>query len=237
MSGLLARVFGGGEPPAFDTWTDPPMTPPSNANARRLHGYAKKCAGQLQDMNVPLFRSLYPRQGKDTYVDAFWVVALSPEGASRQHIRFVMAAYKPDRGMPPATKVGEYNSHLRGKALLLTKSGGLASADVEGWLLKNGRLSDSSMDFLFHDVAYSEDQMLYEDWGYFNRGRWRPAREKPYVFHGVATTGEHIRFEERWRSNGENDRTGKGTSATLSRFVKSGGKIQWPRNFPDFDYD
>ncbi|MXG90339.1 hypothetical protein [Nocardioides flavescens] len=186
---------------------------------------------------MPLFSSAYPRDGRKTYKDAFWIVAVNVQGASREFHHHVFGDHKNPPGHPPPLKSGQWSGHFRGRGLLLTRAGNLASAELEGFLPRSGVPNDRSMDVLFHDVGYDEAQLLYEDWGFFNRGRWRRDRRAPTKFHGLQTTDWRINFEENWFNSGPRDRTGKGTSATLSRYVKSGGAIQWPRNFADMDAD
>lgn len=224
----------------FGRWEDPPGESPASDWERRLFGYARKCALQLEAAAVPLFRSKWPRSGVDTYVDSFWLIALDVERASRSwHENSIHSpsAYDSGPGHPPIAGKGDFTGFFRGPALLLTKSGKLCTARTEGFLSREGGVNNRSMDLLFHDIAVDVGQLQRYDWGWSNRGRWRRYPKDDLKAYGLQLTTQSIRFEERQASGANSNTDGRGTSAALSSFVKTNGSIRWPRHFVTFDYD
>jgi hypothetical protein len=222
---------------SFDTWTDPVSAPAASDWQRRLDAFAKKSAQTLLQGNVQLFRSEWARNGSGTYRDAFWLVAADVERASRSWVKVKFPGEKPaGPSYPPPVKQGEFVGHLRGDALLLTKSGILCGADFESFLTRTGGVDDTCMDMIFTNVRRNDFVLDGQDgWGWYNQGRWQPDPRSDLRIYGVDAHVHSIRFERRFRRNKMQD-PGFGTSATLSRFVKSNGAVQWPRHFISFDY-
>jgi hypothetical protein len=91
------------------------------------------------------------------------------------------------------------------------------------------------MDMIFTDIDRPRELLRTHDWGWSNRGRWRPDPKSDIKLYGVDQIIHTIRFEEKYyRKNTPKD--GQGTSAALSNFVKTNGSVRWPRGFISFDY-
>lgn len=214
----------------FATWRDPEVAKPSTDWMRRLDSYARRSARDLAQAAVPLFRAEYPRNGKDTYRDAFWIIAADVDAASRTQL-----CTTPDRahrspGDPPVPARGDFTGHIVGNALLLTKTGILCAAGFEAWFSRVGTISTQTMDMVVYDTRNDEQTMKGTDgWGWYNRGRWR---RDPRADRLGMTTGS-MRFERDFFRREVKD-PGYGTSAALSHFVKGGGATRWPRNFLDY---
>jgi hypothetical protein len=222
----------------FATWHDPVVSPATTDWQRRLDGFAKKSARTLTEQDVPLFSSAWARDGQGTYRDAFWLVAADVEGASRSWVKFQPGGNKPT-GLhyPPPAKQGEYVGHLRGSALLLTRSGLLCAMNYQGFMTRGGGVDNRSMDMIFSDLRRDELTLSGADgWGWYNQGRWRRDPRSDLKVYGVDAHVASIRYEEKWRRNGPSPDPGYGTSAALSTFVKTKGETRWPRHFISFDY-
>jgi hypothetical protein len=221
----------------FDTWGDPVVASATSDWQRRLDGFAKKSARALLQGDVQLFRSAWARGGNGTYRDAFWLVAADVARASRSWVKFQpLGEKRVGPSYPPPVEKREYVGHVRGSALLLTKSGILCGADFEGFLTPIGGVDDKCMDMIFTNVR-RDDLVLggRDGWGWYNQGRWRSDPRSDLRVYGVDAHVHSIRFEERYRCNKVSD-PGYGTSVALSRYVKSKGSTQWPRHFISFDY-
>ncbi|MDL9978641.1 hypothetical protein [Microbacterium candidum] len=218
----------------YDNWRDPHVEPATTDWERRVNAFASKSARALLSAGVPLFRSQWARDGKDTYQEAFWLVAVDGDFANRPYVKF--SPGKSGGSNPPSRGQGDYVGFLRGSALLLTKSGVLCGADVEGFITPAGRVDGRCMDMLFHNVRRDTYILSGSDgWGWYNQGRWRSDPRSNLRVYGVDAHVDSIRFDSRYRRNNEPD-PGYGTSAALSSFVKNGGATRWPRHFITFDY-
>ena len=218
---------------SFDTWRDPASTQPTTEWERRLNAYAAKSARSLADAGVPLFRSEWARDGRGTYQDAFWLIALDVDIATRSYVQFQPAGPKrKSLTHPPLTARGEFLGWFRGEGLLLTKSGVLCRVDCEGWLKGFGMVNDKCMDMIFTDADRPEWALKSGDWGWNNRGRWRDDPKSNLRVHGVDAHVKSIRFERDYFRKGPMDDDARGTSAALSNYVKTNGSVRWPRGFP-----
>ncbi len=224
--------------PNFGTWVDPEVTAPTEEWERRLNAYAQKCADQLREAGVPLFRSKWPRDGKDAYRDAFWLIACDVEWARRQWAAsYYHSPHEPLVGYPPPVKKGEYTGSIRATSLLLTKSGILCTARTEGFITRSGGVDDREMDLLFSDIGRPMSLFRTHDWGWNNRGRWRRDPKSDSRSYGVGDLVHTIVFEERYYRKTPYPNDGRDTSAALTNFVKTDGSVRWPRGFISFDYD
>lgn len=225
--------------PSFAVWADPPSPSPSSEWERRLHKFAHKCSLQLKGAAIPPFRSEWPRSGVGTYVDAFWLVAVDVEHATRswRQNNIHVDRHSQGKGYPPGPVQGDYTGHFNGQALLLTTSGLLCTTKVDGFLTRNGGLSDRKMDISFQDLEVDLRKLQTLDWGWGNSGRWRRYPNDDLKVYGLQVAAHSIRFTDRWRPGTNQNTDGKGTSAALSKFVRSAGSTNWPRNFASFDYD
>lgn len=225
--------------PSFASWTDPPRPSPSSEWENRLHKYAHKCSLQLKAAAVPPFRSEWPRSGVGTYEGAFWLVAVDVEQANRSWCQNIIQdnRHSQGTGYPAGPAKGDYTGHFMGQALLLTSSGLLCTAKVEGFLTRNGGLADRKMDIVFQDLGVDLRKLQTLDWGWGNSGRWRKYPKDDLNSYGLQLTAQSIRFIDKWRPGANQNTDGKGTSAALSKFVRSAGSTNWPRNFASFAYD
>jgi hypothetical protein len=224
--------------PTYAQWVDPPAVPTSTEWSRRLYAYARKCAAQLDQANVPRFRSQWPRGGAGTYVDGFWLVAVDVERADRcWYENVIHREASRSHGHPPPPVEGDLVGRFSGPALLLTASGMLCTAKAEGFFTRNGGLADHEMDTSFRDVGNDLRQLQSLDWGWGNSGRWRRSPKDDLKAYGLQLTSQSIRFTDKWRPGANQNNDGKGTSSAITRFVRSGGSTAWPRNFASFDYD
>lgn len=220
----------------FDTWHDPAVEPATTEWERRLNAFASRSAGALIDAGVPLFRSRWSRDGRGTYEDAFWLLAVDVSGATRSYVSTQPPTERyggPNDPWPP--RRGDYIGNLHGTALLLTRSGIICAADCEGFLTRFGGVDNECMDMIFSDVRRSLYVLSGADgWGWHNFGHWRPDRHRNIHAYEVDLHTNSMRFEERWRRPEERE-PGYGTSAALSGFVKSNGETHWPRHFTSFE--
>lgn len=225
--------------PDFALWTDPEIPVPPSEWDRRLHAYARKCASQLKEANVPLFRSEWPNSGNGTYVRAFWLVAVDVEEARRSWQQNILLGRPTvrDKGYPPSIAKGDHNGFFIGPALLLTGSGLLCTATTFGLLTRAGGLADGRMDITFKDIGVNLRQLQSLDWGWRNSGRWSQYPQDNLKEGAIQLTSMSIRFNGRWNHGTNQNTDGKGTSSALNRFVRSRGSTAWPQNFASFDYD
>lgn len=239
--GFFSRMMGGSTgadgghdaytPDMFGKWIEPSMPATSEQWERRLRAYSKKCARELTERGVERWRCPFPRGGKETYRDEFWLVAVDVERASHELWKNVQVSMpKRERGMPPQRKNGEWVGHMRGNALLLSRGGTPCVATVEGWLPTNGSFFAHNMDMIFTQIEYDSSYLKWRDWGYFNRGRWRPDRPPTTRMHGVEAIVMKKVFEGRGRDNHDD---GRGTSSALSQFIKGNGRPQLPGGYDD----
>ena len=217
---------------------DPPFQPPTEQWQRRLDSYARKCAGQLEGQRVPRFRSAYPRHGIGTFVDAFWMLACDVDRASRAWVENDLhRQQKVEPGFPPLAAKGQFVGDFRGDALLLSASGVLCHAKVEGFFPRTGGMDNRCMDVSFSPIARDRAVLASWDWGWYNCGRWRQAPRNDITAYGLRLHSQSIEFTERYnRGNAPYAADGGGTSAALSAFVKNGGQVRWPRHFHPVDY-
>lgn len=224
-------------PPNFDTWRDPRVETATTEWQRRLDSFAKKSARTLNEAGVPRFRCAWSRDGEGTYSDDFWLVAVDVQGASRSLVGYQPAGGEPaDTNQPPQPKPGDFVGHMRGDALMLSKSGVLCGAEIEGWLTRAGGVDSQCMDMIFHNVR-RDDLILSggDGWVWYNSGRWRRDPSRDSKAYGMDLRVQSINFEEKYRRTKEPE-PGYNTSAALSGFVKSNGQTRWPRHFTSFEY-
>lgn len=212
---------------SFDTWTDPAASTGSTTWEKRLDSYALKCAEQLRNSGVKTWRCAAPRDGKGTYRDAFWLISVDVDQAERGYHRTALAGRADVRE-------GDFTGRIAGDALLLSTTGRLCTAKAEMFFPKNGHCSDTEMDSIFHHIGRDLFLLGSSGWAWSNRGRWR--QTSPLKAYGLVMV-ERIEFRSKYPPYSfEGKDPGKGSSAALNSFVKSGGKVQWPRNFAGFDY-
>lgn len=222
----------------FATWVDPPVSPPTEVWERRLDAYARKSAKLLSEAGVPLFSSKWSRGGRGTYRNAFWLIACDVERANRSWVANTLSGHNAHPEGPHATKQGDYTGAFFGEALLLTRSGLLCVADVEGFFVRStGRVDDREMDMLFSNIRRPQYALRSYDWGWSNCGRWRRDAQSNITAYKVKLNTGSIRFEERNCRKGPNAEDGRDTSAALTNFVKTNGKVRWPRHFISFSYN
>lgn len=209
----------------YAQWIDPHVSAPTAEWERRLNNYSERCARQLREKKVPLFRAKFPRDGKGAYRDAFWLIACDVDRANRIYYSSHFSdTSDPQPGYPPAVKKGEYSGSLVGRALLLTKSGILCEARFEGFMTRTGGVDDREMDLYFSDVTRPIATFMGYDYGWSNRGKWQSA--------GSSRT----EFRERYDPRGTLYNDGRSVSKALTDFVNSGGKTRWPRGFVSSGY-
>lgn len=226
------------EAAGFGTWRDPSVGPLQSDWEKRLYAFARKCSGRLTTDGVPLFRCAWPRNGSGTYLDAFWLVAFDVRRANRCWNKNVLNnSAKTDRGHPPLAARNEFDGQFSGRALLLTRSGVLCTADGWGFFGgSDGEVDNRTMDIVFTDVGVDSVQMQSYDWGWGNAGRWRRHPQDDIKLYDLQLTVESMRFDYRYRPGADSHTDGKGTSMALKAYVESAGAIRWPRNFLSF-YD
>ncbi|WP_157561361.1 hypothetical protein [Mycobacterium sp. E802] len=227
---------------SFDTWSDPPPRIAVEQWEQRLNALALESAAQLQSAGVPLFRSEFARDGRGTYRDSFWLIAVDVERARRGWWACdpaILGQYAPRQSRasdPPAPKRGDLAGNFQAQALLLTKSGRLCVARCEGWFKSSGGVDAQCMDMLFRAEEHSEVSLKSHEWGLFNHGRWRQDPSSDYRRDGLDVKVQSIQFEENYFNDGPRYHDGRYTSSAVADFVKSGGVTMWPKGFISFDY-
>lgn len=218
--GIWSRLVGGTKAEEYGQWVEPQFPAPVEVWERRLRGYGRRCARELEQAGVPKWRSQKARS--QAYRDAFWLVSVDVEAAERY-----LAVWSPGGVKKPNT----FGGHIRGYALILSSKGGLFSAKTEMWFPDSGSHDEDSLDAIFHPP--SQDLLRSSPWAVRNTGRWRT---KPDVkIYGAVAHSSCSEFKcnyPPYAFSGEDP--GKGSSMTLSKFVKSGGQTQWPRSFGDY---
>jgi hypothetical protein len=221
--------------PSFATWVDPPVIPPTEEWERRLNAYAKKCAGQLLEKGVPLFRSEWPRG--NSYRDAFWLIACDVDWGNRSWVANHFHTDPPAAaGQRPSPQKGDFVGSFNGSALLLTRSGILCVADIFAFLTRSGGVDDREMDMTFTEIERPITLFRGHEWGWYNRGTWRRYPKDDLKVYGVDAHVQSIRYEKRYSRKTPHSDDGRDTSAALTNFVKTNGQTRWPRGFISFDY-
>jgi len=206
-------------------WVEPLTAAPVEKRDRRLRKFAKRCAQELAHSPVPMWRSRYPRNGADSYRDAFWVVSVDVDAADRC---FWQLEHRKNRWVK--RKEPEFGGAIRGDALILTRLGGLFSTAVEMWFPPSGDHAEGNLDSLFHSP--SDEHLEHSPWAGLNIGRWR-LRPDSKVY-GVVAATSCSEYKSHYPPGAFSmDDPGKGSSIALSKFMKS-HRTQWPRYFGEF---
>lgn len=211
----------------YDLWVEPSLTLPNEEWARRLTSYGRRCARELAEKGLPLWRSRYPREGSGTFRDAFWVVSVDVDAAERFYVQHLL--HNPS-GTPQSSKKNDFGGMIRGNALLLSKTGGVFSSRIEMWFPSSGNHEEGDLDSIFHPPSL--EHLRSSPWAGLNTGRWKAQRDA--IVYGVPVHTNRSEFRSAYRPGAwSGTKPGKGSSIALNKFVAT-GKTQWPRWFDEY---
>lgn len=236
--GIWSWLFGEEAPPQpavpkYDVWRDPAPTAPTELWERKLQAYGKKAASQLTSAGVEEWRSK-PRGAEGCFNGGFWLISVDVDKADKR-LTDLYVAHDHRTGKPylrTNTNDRHWEGSLRGDALLLSSSGMLCTSRFEAWVNRDtGGMGNNNEDILFRQITYDKSLLQRSPWGWGNTGRWR---YKPHMPPSADYLQPIMEANFKGRLPGFSDprrAPGQGSSASISAFVKSGGKPQWPRYF------